>query len=339
MTTPLLGLPEIAEGVANQVPIHNTALRHIEAKLVRALSMITMAPPAAIEGDSYVIPAGATGGWAGKTGQIAAFIGGAWSYAAPIEGVRLWINDLDAEYVYDGAAWIANGGGSSAEDAIAAHVAEADPHTQYQRESEKGAANGYAGLGSDGKVPAAQLPASATTGGTVTSVALTTPGVLFDVTGSPVTSTGTLAMALKTQVKNTFLAGPATGADATPTMRALTAADLPAQPFDLTAFYPGVPTASAIVTRVPVARAVTFPTSLTGSIGKASVAATAQTDFDVQKNGISVGTVRFAAGATTATFIAASAITLAAGDLLSVVAPSSVDATLANVGIVLAGTR
>jgi hypothetical protein len=341
VTTPLIGLPEIAEGVANQVPIHNTALRHIEAKLIRALSMIVMAPPAAAEGDSYIIPAGASGAWAGKTGQIAAFIGGAWSYLVPIEGIRLWINDLGAEYVYDGAAWVANGGDASADvDAgIAAHVAASDPHTQYQRESEKGAANGYAGLGSDGKVPAAQLPASATTGGTVTSVGLTTPGVLFAVTGSPITGSGTLAMSLKTQVKNTFLAGPATGGDAAPTMRALTAADLPAQPFDLTAFYPGVPSASAIITRVPVARAVTFPAGLTDSIGRASVAATAQTDFDVRKNGVSVGTMRFAAAATSATFIAASAITLAAGDILSVLAPATPDATLANLGFVLAGTR
>lgn len=112
-----------------------------------------------------------------------------------------------------------------------------------------------------------------------------------------------------------------------------------AQPFDLTAFYPGVPTASAIVTRVPVARIVTFPVSLTGSVAKASVAATAQTDFDVQLNGGSVGTIRFAAAGTSATFIAASPIVTAAGDLISIIAPAIPDATLANVGFVLTGTR
>lgn len=41
---------------------------------------------------------------------------------------------------------------------IATHVALSDPHTQYQKESEKGQASGYAGLDADGKVPAAQLP-------------------------------------------------------------------------------------------------------------------------------------------------------------------------------------
>lgn len=112
-----------------------------------------------------------------------------------------------------------------------------------------------------------------------------------------------------------------------------------AQPFDLTAFYPGVPGASAIVTRVPVARAVTFPSGLSGSYARASAAATGSTVFDVQKNGASVGSITFAAAATSATFTAASAINLAAGDILSIHAPGTADATLANVGIVLAGVR
>ena len=43
--------------------------------------------------------------------------------------------------------------------AVAAHAAAADPHAGYQKESERAIANGYASLGADGKVPAAQLPA------------------------------------------------------------------------------------------------------------------------------------------------------------------------------------
>ena len=47
--------------------------------------------------------------------------------------------------------------------AIAAHAAAADPHTTYQKEGEKAAANGYASLDSGGKVPSAQLPAVSAT--------------------------------------------------------------------------------------------------------------------------------------------------------------------------------
>lgn len=49
---------------------------------------------------------------------------------------------------------------SEVASAIAAHGAASDPHSGYQLESEKAAANGYASLGADGKVPAAQLPAA-----------------------------------------------------------------------------------------------------------------------------------------------------------------------------------
>lgn len=41
--------------------------------------------------------------------------------------------------------------------AVAAHVALSDPHTQYQKESEKDAANGYASLDAGTLVPAAEL--------------------------------------------------------------------------------------------------------------------------------------------------------------------------------------
>ena len=44
------------------------------------------------------------------------------------------------------------------EDTIADHNDDADPHPGYQKESEKAAANGYAGLDAGSKVPAAQLP-------------------------------------------------------------------------------------------------------------------------------------------------------------------------------------
>jgi hypothetical protein len=49
---------------------------------------------------------------------------------------------------------------------------------------------------------------------------------------------------------------------------------------------------------------------LAGSQAVASVAATAQTDFDIRKNEVSVGTMSFAAGGTVATFNAGSGVAL-----------------------------
>lgn len=176
--------------------------------------------------------------------------------------------------------------------------------------------------------------------GTVTSVGLTVPAE-FSVAGSPVTTSGTLAVSKANQSANTVWAGPTTGSAAAPAFRTLVQSDLPAQPYDLTGFYPGVPGSSIRLTRVPFARAVTFPANFAGSVAASVVAATGSTAFDVRKNGSSVGTITFAAGATTATFTTAggAAVSMAAGDHLSIMSPSTADATLADIDFVLAGTR
>lgn len=62
--------------------------------------------------------------------------------------------------------------------------------------------------------------------GTVTSVALTAPSFL-SVAGSPITTSGTLAVTLATQTANTVFAGPTTGSPAAPTFRSVVAADIP----------------------------------------------------------------------------------------------------------------
>lgn len=75
------------------------------------------------------------------------------------------------------------------------------------------------GVGAD---PTWAAPSSAG----VTSVGLSLPSI-FSVSGSPVTSTGTLTATLVTQTANLVFAGPSTGAAAAPTFRALVAADIP----------------------------------------------------------------------------------------------------------------
>lgn len=66
-------------------------------------------------------------------------------------------------------------------------------------------------------------------GGTVTSVAFadgsSTP--IYTITGSPVTTSGTLTETLATQSANTVFSGPTSGGAAQPTFRALVAADIP----------------------------------------------------------------------------------------------------------------
>jgi hypothetical protein len=62
-------------------------------------------------------------------------------------------------------------------------------------------------------------------GGTVSSVALTAPTFL-SVTGSPVTTSGTLALSLASQTANQVFVAP-NGSNGAPTFRSLVAADIP----------------------------------------------------------------------------------------------------------------
>lgn len=90
-------------------------------------------------------------------------------------------------------------------------------------------------------------------GGSVTSVGMTVPSFLT-IAGSPITSAGTLAVDLATEGANLIFAGPATGAAAKPTFRALVAADIPSLTFvssvALTLAVPGIFTES--VTGSPI---------------------------------------------------------------------------------------
>ena len=61
---------------------------------------------------------------------------------------------------------------------------------------------------------------------TVSSVGLSMPGI-FTVSGSPVTSSGTLTASLNTQNANLVWAGPSTGPASAPTFRSLVGGDLP----------------------------------------------------------------------------------------------------------------
>ena len=81
------------------------------------------------------------------------------------EGDRAYAKDTDLLYVRTQAAWIEPGAAS-----LAVHVAASDPHSVYQKESEKGAANGYAGLDGAGLVPVAQLPGLPAAWGAITGV-------------------------------------------------------------------------------------------------------------------------------------------------------------------------
>lgn len=101
----------------------------------------------------------------------------------------------------------------------------------------------------------------------------------------------------------------------------------------------GTPAASEIVFSMYAVFPFELAVDFAGAGAESDIAATATTDFDVQKNGVSIGTMSFAAAGTAATYTAASGATFAIGDIMRLVAPATPDATLADISFTFKGTR
>src|SRR5712691_4108392 len=123
----------------------------------------------------------------------------------------------------------------------------------------------------------------------------------------------------------------------TPTSYNLTGGGAVKNPSYVAGAWAGNPGVGQVIDRYIFATSVTFPSGLAGSYGTAGTAATANTNFAIAKNGSNVGTMAFAAGATSASFAMATATSFAGGDVLTITAPATPDATLANLAWTLTG--
>jgi len=97
--------------------------------------------------------------------------------------------------------------------------------------------------------------------------------------------------------------------------------------------------ANEIVGRHICVEAFSIPAGATGSFSKWDVAATGSTTYTLKKNGTSFGTVLISAAGVTGAFTVASTTSFAVGDVYTVVAPGTADATLAAGAIVTRCTR
>ena len=68
---------------------------------------LTTPPASPVDGDRYIIPAAATGVWAGKTNQIAVRLAGAWEYYTPKVGWLCYIEDEAKLTVFKSTGWSA----------------------------------------------------------------------------------------------------------------------------------------------------------------------------------------------------------------------------------------
>ena len=115
-------------------------------------------------------------------------------------------------------------------------------------------------------------------------------------------------------------------------------------PYDFGVFFSGQPTSSQEVFRMKAVRAFTIADGAPGSTANARVESTGSAVFSVRKNGAQFATVTWSAGSPTNydgtwAFDVAADESIAVNDELTIVAPSSADATLEDISIFVKGTR
>ncbi|HYF53945.1 MAG TPA: DUF2793 domain-containing protein, partial [Salinarimonas sp.] len=107
--TPRLGLPLLAAAQAQKHVTHNEALLLLD--MLAQLAVLDRdlgAPPASPgEGERWIVGPAPTGSWAGRAGQIAMRLDGAWVFRAPKPGWLAYVLDEEAIVIWTGSAWAA----------------------------------------------------------------------------------------------------------------------------------------------------------------------------------------------------------------------------------------
>lgn len=109
--------------------------------------------------------------------------------------------------------------------------------------------------------------------------------------------------------------------------------------YDISTFVTGKPAAGQVVFDMVFVRGASIPANLSGSLFVATSPATAGATFNIKKNGNVIGTITLAAAGYTGTFNTSGlAVSLVSGDRLSIIAPSSQDASLGDFALTISAT-
>jgi hypothetical protein len=118
LTTNHLKLPYLAAAQAQKHVTHNEALTLLDTAVQLAVldATLTAPPDSPADGDRHIVAASATGAWAGKDGQVATWVDGAWAYAAPEAGWLAFDVGTSTLLAFVSGAWQAATAGASEVD-------------------------------------------------------------------------------------------------------------------------------------------------------------------------------------------------------------------------------
>lgn len=108
-------------------------------------------------------------------------------------------------------------------------------------------------------------------------------------------------------------------------------------PYDIRTAFVGTPTSSQVLDTIVFVREVVIPADMAGSAGAIGTNPTAAFDIDVLDDGVSIGTISISTGGSFS-FSTNSGVaqTVAAGSIVTFVAPATADATAANMAVTIA---
>lgn len=112
--SPILSLPLLQASQAQKHVTHNEALMQLDllVQLAVADRNRTTPPVSPLEGQRHIVATAPIAAWGGQAGKVALWLDGVWQFVAPLAGWRAWVVSEEIEVAYDGAAWVAMGGGA-----------------------------------------------------------------------------------------------------------------------------------------------------------------------------------------------------------------------------------
>lgn len=102
-------LTDLTQEAARNDITANENFAILNALMRRGVTDRTNTPPSLVEGRVYIITAGPTGQWASDSRaehDLAIALAAKWVYLTPTEGWLMRVQDENAWYYFDGAAWV-----------------------------------------------------------------------------------------------------------------------------------------------------------------------------------------------------------------------------------------